>query len=170
MQVVSAGSKMKMLNSIQVGIKMMLPVLCVMPPDSFYLSLLFNALRSGSCSQSFRVLHITSSCSFCSHLSTILCRYLRISGVEPPHTLQHSASFAASAGAGGASSRVQPSTFTANSSMMSSVAADNLYHYGDISGRIAQLQQQSLQGQAVIDANSQQQVCITEIHVSVDAY
>jgi hypothetical protein len=43
--------------------------------------------------------------------------------------------------------------------MMSSVAADNMYHYGDISGRIAQLQQQSLQGQAVIDANSQQQVC-----------
>ena len=50
--------------------------------------------------------------------------------------------------------------------MVSSVAADNLYHYGDISGRIAQLQQQSLQGQAVIDANSQQQVC----YVSVDAY
>ena len=86
--------------------------------------------------------------------------------MEPPHTLQHNASLAASAGAGGASSRVQPSTFTANSSMMSSVAADNLYHYGDISGRIAQLQQQSLQGQAVMDANSQQQVC----YVSVDAY
>jgi hypothetical protein len=115
--------------------------------------------------------HLNASHATCSCMSYASSRrYLRLSGVEPPlapaanASQQHAARGpfnAASPHAEQLSTRAQTSKFAANASTISSLATDNLSHYGDVSGRIAQLQQQSLQELAVIDANAQEQVRVT---------
>ncbi len=44
-------------------------------------------------------------------------------------------------------------------------ASDALSQYGDVSGRISELQRQNMQAQAVLDANAQQQVCFAAARV-----
>ncbi len=58
----------------------------------------------------------------------------------------------------GGSARAHESKFVSNASTFAPLPADASFYHGDVNARIAQLQQQSLQEQAVMDANAHQQV------------